>query len=217
MKIILASGSEWRKKLLSWLEIPFEVVVSGIDEKRVKVVEPAELVETLAQMKAEEVAGRLFQPRGGEGRVVVIGADTVIVVRGKPLGDIKILGKPADDEQAWEILSSLRGKEHEVWTGVCLIDSEGNQKVISEKTGVTFRDYSDEELKRFMETNEWVGKAGAYQIMGEISKFVEKIEGSFTSIIGLPLVTVADLLKESGVEFGVDVKAVVKEKTGYES
>lgn len=215
MKIILASGSAWRNKLLEWLEIPFEVVVSDVDESIIDEKKPNLLVEKLAEMKAVRVFDQLSLDGNGD-ELLVLGGDTVIVVDEKPVGDVKILGKPADDKEAWKTLQQLRGREHEVWSGVCLM-SNNERKLLSEKTVVHFHDYSDDELETFMQTNEWVGKAGAYQIMGEISRFVEKIDGSFTNIIGLPLVTIAGLLEENGVEIEVDVRQVIRDNTGYDS
>lgn len=215
MKLILASGSEWRKELLSWFKIPFNVIESGIDETGYPDEEPSELVARLATTKAREVSKRWMVDSGqwieDEG-ILVIGADTVIVVN-----DL-IIGKPNNREHAQEIIGQLSGKIHEVWTGVCVIDPlTGEQMVETEVTRVEMRHITDKELKKYLDSKEWVGKAGGYQIQGEIKKFILNVEGSYTNVIGLPLIVLQDLLEGLGAIVEVDVAEEIRLKTGKES
>jgi len=202
---VLASGSFWRKELLSWLRVPFEVEVSDFDEESVEIGEPGQLVVALALAKAEKVARQL---KSG----LVIGADTIIVVDGN------VVGKPKDVEHAREILNQLNGCSHEVYTGVVVIEVETGKKLIeSQKSVVWFKDLSDKKLEKYLGSKEWVGKAGAYQLIGKAKELVADVEGSVTGVVGLPLRKVAELLKKFGVEILVDVGKVIKEKTGFES
>lgn len=238
MKLILASGSEWRKELLSWLGLPFKVRVSGFDESAVVVRDPEELVTTLACLKADSVVNEIGKQRrgvtigtAGERQLyreldseavaqsgLVLGADTVIVTGGALYGDgdIDIIGKPADLDQARSILQRLRGRTHEVYTGVALVRIDDGERLVEHSvTKVTFRDFSDHELEDYLKTGQSLGKAGAYQILGEAMKLVERIEGSLTGVIGLPLQTLVGMLEEFGVVVPGDVGQVVEEKTGY--
>jgi septum formation protein len=215
MKLILASGSEWRKKLLEWLEVQLETIESGIAETAFNDEEPSELVARLATTKAEKVADRITDDMmekhldSDEG-TVVIGADTVIAVDGH------IIGKPKDKHDAEVIIQMLSGKEHEVWTGVAVVDPiTGDRKVETVVTRVRFRDIGAEELAIYLETKEWEGKAGAYQVQGMVKKFITSIDGSYTNVIGLPLIVLGEFLEDMGVVIDVDIPEVIKEKTGY--
>jgi septum formation protein len=215
MKLILASGSEWRKELLSWLELPFVVVESGVDETGFPDEEPSELVARLATLKAHEVARKRQatsnKPQEEED-TLIIGADTVVVV------EDSIVGKPKDRKHAQEIIGQLSGKTHEVWTGVCVIDPvTGERRVEVEVTRVTMRHITDRELKKYLDTNEWVGKAGGYQVQGSIRDYITDLEGSYTNVIGLPLLIIQDFLESLGVMVEVDVVEEIRKRTGRES
>ena len=200
--------------MLQWLEIPFEVMVSQVDEKVVQEKDPQRLVEKLARMKAEAVVDEI---EGGE-QVVVLGSDTVIYVQNEEFKDLGILGKPEDEQEARRMLKSMRGINHDIWTGVCMIDlPESKVEVVSVKSVIKIREFEDRELDEYMRTDEWRGKAGAYQIVGEVRKLVEKIEGSVTNIAGLPLVEVVEMLRSRGMEIEVNEKQVIKERTGFGS
>lgn len=215
MKLILASGSERRKELLSWLEIPFEVIESGIDETVYPDEEPSELVARLAVAKAHEVAkqwtvdsGQLAENDG----IIVIGADTVVTV------DDLIIGKPNNRKHAEEIIGKLSGKTHEVWTGVCVVDPlTGERKVETEVTRVTIRQISDKELKKYLDSNEWVGKAGGYAIQGKMGQYITDLAGSYTNVVGLPLLVLQDLLESLGTVVEVEVREEIRKRTGRES
>lgn len=211
MKFILASGSEWRKRLLSWLNEPMEVVVSGVDESEFEDESAEELVERLAVAKAQTVRQSLVSSQLAEGRVMIVAADTVIVFEGK------VLGKPEDRDDAKRMIERLQGTDHAVVTGVCVMDADsGEMEVASEVTLVRLRPMSAVQVEQFLETDEWQGKAGGYQILKSIDQHIAEIEGSVTNVIGLPLTTLVDMLSELGVDVSTDVVAVIQRETGYE-
>jgi septum formation protein len=214
MKLVLASGSDRRKELLSWLEIPFEVMEAGVDEAILPDEETSEAVARLALAKARTVAKQLEAQRifaDDEETGLVIGADTLVGI------DNQIIGKPDNRQHAEEILKKLTGKTHEVWTGVCLWDADtGEHRVEVEKTLIKLHKLSDAQIEKYLETMEWEGKAGAYMIQGEMGKHVANVEGSYTNVVGLPLETLQDMLESMGVYLEVDLRKVVSEKTGYE-
>ena len=208
-KIILASQSPWRKKLLFWIGVDFDVMISDFDESSVNIDDPKELVKVLAEKKVETVAKDL-----SEG--IVIGADTVIVIDNKTFGDLRVLGKPDDINNAREILKDLRDKTHFVYTGVCVLDVE-NGKMISEvdETKMIFKDFSDVDLEEYLKTGDSLGKAGAYQFLAIVDKFVESFEGSVSGVIGLPIKRLVRMLKEVDVEVKGDVERIMMGKIGY--
>jgi septum formation protein len=211
MKLILASGSEWRKRLLSLLEIPFRVRESGVDEEGYLIDEPDDLVGTLAAVKAEAVVALLEEERvfGGEDEgFVVVGADTMIVAEGE------IIGKPEHRAHAKEIIGKLASKTHEIWTGVCVVNDLGEKRVEVEKSTVRFLPMSVEQIERYLDSKEWEGKAGGYQLQGAIEPYVAEVEGSTTNVIGLPMVTLVDMLEEVGVVVEVEMRRVLEENLG---
>ena len=208
-KIILASQSPWRKKLLSWIGVDFEVMVSDFNESSVDINNPKELVRVLAEKKAEIVAEGLSNG-------VVIGADTVIVIDNKAFGDLRVLGKPDDINHAREILINLRGETHFVYTGVCVLDVESGRMMSEvDETRMEFSDFSDDDLERYLETGDSMGKAGAYQFLEIVDKFVENFEGSVSGVIGLPIKRLVRMLGEVGVEVKGDVESIMMGKIGY--
>lgn len=187
--IILASASPRRKELLTSLGLTFEVEASSIDEHIPAMITPQEAVETLAKRKAEAVARH--RKHG-----LVLGSDTLVVLDGEPLG------KPRDEEEAFLMLNRLQGRTHLVYTGVALVDLESKQwKVGHEVTKVTMAPLSEVEIRKYIATKEPLDKAGAYAIQGLGATFVEKIEGDYFTVVGLPLRLTAQFLKA----FGVDV------------
>ncbi|OPY55927.1 MAG: Septum formation protein Maf [Pelotomaculum sp. PtaU1.Bin035] len=157
-----------------------------MDESTPPGLKPFETVELLAVRKAMAVAAGLD---GG----IVVGADTVVVWRGQ------VLGKPSGEEEAVEMLKRLEGCSHEVYTGVALVDA-GSRKVevSNEKTRVQFRPLSEEEIRRYVSTGEPLDKAGAYGAQGLGAIFIERIEGCYTGVIGLPLARLSKMLKRFG-------------------
>lgn len=187
-KIILASASPRRKLLLEQWGLAFEIMPCNLDEENVNFHgEPGEKAEKLALMKAQKTAQRA---RMG----LIIGVDTIVVL------DNLILGKPKNNQDAYNMLNKLSGKCHEVLTGVAIVDpGKGSCKTGHEKTRVYFREISDEEIKEYISTGEPRDKAGAYAIQGKGALFVERIDGSYTNVIGLPYELVKRMLKEFDV------------------
>jgi len=225
MKLVLASKSERRKELLRWLGVKFKVKESGFDESGIEAESAELLVSTLALAKAQSVVEKLKTEWGmisptmqSEKEAVpvkmdpvcVLGADTVVYFEGE------VIGKPRDIDDARSILSRLRGKAHEVYSGVALTEVlTGKTKAVTEKTDVVFRDFSDEELEDYLATSESLGKAGAYMILGKARDLVEGVEGSVTNVTGLPLLRVVDLFGDFEIPVKVNVEDTIQRKTGF--
>lgn len=173
-KIILASGSPRRKELLKEIVSSFDIITSDASETVPQGTPPHLACMFNAFRKASEVAGRI---REG----LVIGADTIVY-------DRRILGKPADEEDAVNMLLSLRGRKHQVMTGVSLVSADGKiRRVFYDRTFVTFGDYSREDILAYVRSGEPMDKAGSYAIQGSWSSHVTAVEGSLSNVIGLPL------------------------------
>jgi septum formation protein len=187
-QLILASASPRRAGILKQLGLQFQIIPSRMAEEMDDIsTNPAELVMKLALTKAGEIAGVVQEG-------LIIGADTVVVADGK------ILGKPADADQAFEMLAGLNGKIHAVYTGIAVVEAPGLQnKTGYEKTEVTFRTVTDTEILAYIATNEPFDKAGAYGIQGRGAALVEKIDGCFYNVVGLPVGQLIRLLQEFGV------------------
>ncbi len=174
-KLILASASPRRRQLLKEAGIQFKAVKSNYDENNDDDLPPNELVLKHAIGKAKDVAVHI---KDG----VVLGADTIVV-----LGD-EVIGKPKDDADAKKILNKLSGKSHKVVTGFVLLDAK--TKKIAERivtTDVVFKRISDADIVIYLQAGEHLDKAGAYAFQGEARKFIEKVVGSETNVIGLPM------------------------------
>lgn len=190
--IILASASPRRRELLERAGIPF-TVCPGQGEEQITVSDPAEVVEELSEQKAREVFLKT------EGDILVIGADTVVAVNGK------ILGKPKDQEEARQMLRSIQGGSHEVYTGVTLLDREEGQerqRTFHVMTKVVFYPMSEKEIQRYVDTKEPMDKAGAYGIQGKAGIFVREIHGDYNNVVGLPAARLYQELKEMGINPG---------------
>ena len=189
-KIILGSGSPRRKELLSQIGVPFEVRVSEKEEIYTQTI-PKEIVKELALMKAENVASEIPAKS-----TIVIGADTVVVHQDQ------ILGKPKDEQDAFRMIQLLQGDVHQVYTGVAILDFDGNgeKTVISHavETRVSVNPMSEEEIWKYVQSKEPMDKAGAYGIQGKFSAFIEKIEGDYFNVVGLPVSYVYQMLKQLG-------------------
>ena len=157
------------------------------EERADPTLPPDALVQALSRQKAAEVAGRYAAPED-----TVIGADTVVVLDGR------VLGKPRDEGDARRMLRALSGRSHTVFTGVTVIRGEESLSH-AERTEVFFRTLSDEEIDRYIATGEPMDKAGAYGAQGWASLFVERLEGDFFNVMGLPLCALGQLLKQLGV------------------
>lgn len=188
-KIILASASPRRRELLSQIGISFEVITSDAEEITGSTL-PREMVEELSFLKAKDVFEKLSLKEQKES--IIIGADTVVACDGK------VLGKPGDKQHAFEMLSMLQDREHQVYTGVTLLkhketgeDFEGNNAYESvtfhEETTVHVYAMDEEEILKYMETGEPMDKAGGYGIQGLFAKFVKGVEGDYYNVVGLPV------------------------------
>ncbi|MFQ5893090.1 MAG: Maf family protein [Nitrospinota bacterium] len=190
-QLILASDSPRRRAILDRLGLPFEVVPAGLPEEAGAAdpaSSPARVAEALALAKAEAVAA-------DHPAALVLGADTLVCV-----GD-KRFGKPADAAEARAMLEALAGRTHTVVTGVALVGyARGLQALAHETTAVTFRRLSAREVASYVASGEPADKAGAYAVQGKASLFVERVEGDYDNVVGLPLRTVARLLETAGVE-----------------
>lgn len=188
MKIILASGSPRRKELLKLIVPEFEILVSNADEKLEEGLIPQEQATRLAYLKAKDVYEKT------EGDRIIIGSDTIVTKNGK------IFGKPKDKNQAKEMIKELLEGNyvHSVITGLCII-VENNGKYEEFKTfdevKVFFKDISDSEMDKWINTGKAMDKAGAYAIQEEFSVFVEKIEGNYSTVVGLPTHKVYEIIK----------------------
>lgn len=188
-RIILASSSPRRRELLRLLGLDFEVIPGKEVEYPYSGGDPAAYAQDLALRKARAVAGL-----AGEG--LVIGADTIVLLDGR------VLGKPKDEQEAEEMLSLLSGRKHQVITGVAVVEAQsGRSSLRAVKTEVAFRPLSREEIRAYIATGEPLDKAGAYGIQGYGAILVERVEGCYFNVVGLPLATLVEMLRD----FGVDV------------
>ena len=178
LKLILASGSPRRAELLRRAGLTFEVVLPDIDEVPLPGEAPDAFVMRTAREKAESIPST---------DAVILAADTAVVD-----GD-RILGKPADTEDAAVMLRSLSGRTHDVMTGVCLRALE-RTACFHIETRVTFRDLPEQEIKEYVASGEPMDKAGAYAIQGGAAKMVHRVEGSYSNVVGLPLCEVIEEL-----------------------
>lgn len=191
MKLILASGSQRRRELMTMCGYDYEIMVSNADEA-IAEHDPREFVLKLAERKATEVFERYSMLRG-ETDICVVGADTIVVYNDK------IIGKPTDEADAERILKTLSGQTHVVYTGVAVITAQGVQREVS-RTEVTFCKLTDAEIRYYIQSGEPMDKAGAYGIQGPFGMFVERISGNYFTIIGMPLPVLYRMLKNIGIE-----------------
>ena len=190
-KVILASGSPRRKELLEQVGVEFEQRVSG-KEERYTATEPKEIVKELALMKAENVASDIEAEKGLLIDTVVIGADTIVVLDGQ------ILGKPRNEEHAFEMLQNLQGRSHEVYTGVAFLsyNKEGKKEVISHAVETKVHVHEMSEIREYVATKDPMDKAGGYGIQGVFAAYIDGIEGDYYNVVGLPVSYVYQQLKE---------------------
>jgi septum formation protein len=186
--VYLASGSPRRRELLQQIGVPFRVVGAAVDEAVRSGEAPAAYVARLAAAKAELGWERNRDAIDGP----VLAADTSVVL------DAKILGKPADREEAEAMLRQLSGRTHEVLTAVALRTVDGLRSRIS-RSEVTFRRIAAAEARAYWDTGEPCDKAGAYAIQGRAAVFIAELRGSYSGVMGLPLFETAELLSEAGL------------------
>lgn len=216
----MASASPRRSMLLEQINLKFEVMPSNVDEEIEPELCPQLVVQTLSRKKAFDVAQKL------KDNSIVIGADTIVTIadvkdefdkmghneisEGGISADkteinksstYRILGKPKSEDEAYKMLMELKGKWHEVITGICIVDS-GNMNYISdfERTLVKMRDYSEEEVRSYIKTGEPMDKAGSYGIQGIGAVLVESVQGCYYNVVGLPVAKLAIHLPKFGVK-----------------
>jgi septum formation protein len=208
-QIILASGSPRRKEILTKLGVEFSVVESGYDESKIITDDPVELVEELAIQKALSVASDYPD-------ALILGGDTVVYVAGE------VIGKANDKAEAERMVRLLSGTTHMVVTGVAIVNSLTGDQVVGHEEGfVRFREMTEEEIKKYVESEKWRGFAGAYAIQGGAAPYVTDQTGSLSAIIGFPITLVADLLEQMGVAVEVSVEElenqIKQEKVGLKT
>ncbi|MFC9711716.1 septum formation inhibitor Maf [Paenibacillus sp. JNUCC31] len=189
--IILASTSPRRKELIASLHLAFDVIPSHADEDTPPEWTPEQTVQELAMRKALAVY------RGLEGReqdAVIVGSDTIVVLDGD------ILGKPVDEADAERMLSRLQGRVHRVFTGVACIDAGNGQSMVQyRQTDVTMKELSEATIRAYVQTGEPSDKAGSYAIQGIGASLIDRIEGCYFNVVGLPLSLLSDMLSGFGV------------------
>lgn len=208
-RIILGSASPRRRELLAQIGVEFEVRVSDKEEIYKSTV-PEEIVKELSLMKAGNVALDLAEnlaasrdpdAAGPDGRIkdtVIIGADTIVVL------DNEILGKPVDEEDAVRMLGRLQGREHWVYTGVAFLDfgPDGEKNVINYPVGtkVYVNAMTEDEIRAYVATKDPLDKAGAYGIQGRFAAYIDRIDGDYYNVVGLPVSRVYRTFKEMGIK-----------------
>lgn len=186
-KIILASKSPRRKELLEKVGLKFEIKVSDFDESSVSKLPPKELAEFLSKEKGKAVAKEFKN-------AVIISADTIVILDGE------MIGKPTSEEDARKMLRKLSGRDHQVITGFTIIDSEFDVSITrSVESRVFFREISDDEIDAYVETGETLDKAGGYGIHEKAAVFLERVDGDYSNVVGLPILPVIEELKKFGV------------------
>ena len=205
MRIILASGSPRRRQLLMQAGIPYEIIVSDEDETATGL--PDAQVRELALRKANAALALLSAgatPRPGSGKpasktcneAIIVAADTLVSINNE------ILGKPDGPSQAFQMLRALQGSTHRVYTGVALIKAHNNESIVfSDMAEVTFRPLSDNDIYAYIATGEPFDKAGAYGIQGRGSVLVDRINGDFYTVMGLPISKVCTALEKMGYDY----------------
>ena len=193
MPLILASTSPRRRELLALLGVPFDVKIPSFEERLVADRPAIEQAQSFAQGKARSVARQELE-------AIVMGSDTLIEV------DRHVIGKPADLAEARAMLRRLAGRAHHVHTAVALVCSARAIDTVALSTAVVWmKPFDERRHERYLATGESLGKAGAYSIQGEGGNLVDSIDGDFSTVVGLPLRLVAQLLMQAGVRVPVDL------------
>jgi septum formation protein len=206
MRLILASASPRRADLLRAAGFEFETRAADVDERMAANESPADYVQRLAREKSAAVRTRLASqfsrsrpgpddgPEAG-GNLLVLGADTAVVIDGE------VLGKPRDDREARTMLRRLSGRRHEVLTGIS-VRAGSRDLTRVETTAVYFAALGDDEIAWYVRSGEGRDKAGAYGIQGLASRFIPRIEGSYSNVVGLPVTVVCELIRDASSAMG---------------
>ena len=198
-KLILASASPRRAKLLQQIRIDFEQIVSGIEDERTETTDPGEHVLLLSKRKAKNVIRETSERW-------ILGADTIVVLDGC------IMGKPCEGASAFHMLRRLNGRDHTVFTGLTLFDTHRERELSQyEATRVWIRHLSDGEIEDYVASSEPLGKAGGYAIQGLGATLVEKIEGCYYNVVGLPLVRLLTMMRDMDFPFRLRINSGERE------
>lgn len=182
-KIILASSSPRRKELLNLIGLSFEIHPSHADETISNELSPSEIVEQLALRKARDVADKYHEG-------YILGADTIVVL------DEQVLGKPENVDDAFAMLKKLQGREHQVFSGIALIDKKTAKETVSHQvTKVFMKKLTDQEIEAYISTKEPMDKAGSYGIQGYGAMIIDRIDGDYFNVVGLPLSLLEQMFK----------------------
>ena len=201
-RLLLASGSPRRSELLQLLGVPFQIIVPHIHEETVRCASGAKLASMLAEMKALSVEGQTDED-------IIVGADTVVVLRGQ------ILGKPADAASARNMLAGLRRGAHQVITGLAVVRPGISSPLVQAvETKVWMRRYGDEEIAQYIARGEPFDKAGAYAIQDPEFRPVERLQGCYANVVGLPLCHLFAILKRLHLSLTEPPRAACEAHTG---
>ncbi len=197
IKLILASKSRDRKKLFERAQIPIEIIPSDFDEKSIHESDPKELVKKIAVAKAKKVM-KIWNEDMGNRKIpaIIIAADTMVLMDGD------LIGKARTKEQAFQILTQLSGKKHELLTGIVIIHSIDKQiRIFLDISIVQFQLLTSSEIQRYLDSSdEYIGRAGAYSLYDRASLFIDFVEGSPTNVLGLPMAKLRKELQKFDVE-----------------
>lgn len=207
-RIILASSSYRRQQMMEWLGIPFEIIVSHFPEEDVKFADFDDIEDYVAAI----ATGKALTVLQDNPDALIIASDTIVYLDGV------IYGKPRDLDHAREMLQALRGKTHTVYSAIIMMDGEtGERKTEIVKSDVTFFDFSDDQLEKYIATSEPYDKAGGYALQGYAKAFVQDVQGSASNVVGFSLPTVRDMLEEFGVPVEVNVEETLFRLLGYKN
>lgn len=190
MRIILASNSPRRRELLHQIFDSFDVIKSNFNEEVVDEKNPEKLVKVLSSKKAEEVFDKI---ESNESELLVIGGDTLVYFDGQ------VLGKPKDEKDAYNTLKKLQGNKNEVYSAFTVIlkkDGKIIKETVLSKSIVTIKAMTDEEIEEYIKTGEPMDKAGSYAVQGIGNKFIDNIEGSYNSVVGLDIEELKEVLEK---------------------
>lgn len=209
VQLILASQSPRRRQLIQLLGFPVQLVTADVDERSITEPDPALNVVKTAELKARAVQNHLSDGSGQpDTRTILVAADTIVALEGR------MLGKPADPDEAWRMLAALRGRTHEVHTGLFLIDlSTGQENAGVQTTTVVMRHYNDTEIAAYVATGDPMDKAGAYAIQHPAFSPVAQLQGCYLGVVGLSLCHLIQLLQGWGIT--ADKTAVSQAHQGY--
>ena len=199
MQIFLASSSVSRKNILSSLNLSFKVIPSNLNEEEIKreIKNVGELVETLA-LKKVEVVEEIIKKKKIK-NYLIIGGDSLASIKDKT-GQWIYLDKPKSKSDAKRMLFMSKGRFHKFYSGLVIISSTGRKKIFLTQSKVYFKDFSEKTLERVLDTGVWEGRAGGYDIENTKNGLIERYEGSYTNILGLPVEKLKEVLRDFGIK-----------------